>query len=518
MAGREAFLRAVDQFSDWRWRLNNLYWITDKQGHKVQFRMNSAQEALFDEMHYMNVILKARQRGFTTFIQLFMLDACVFNSNIRAGTIAHTLSDVQTIFRDKVRYPYDNLPDGIRAAVPPSGKDSANELLLANNSSLRVGTSLRSGTLQYLHISEYGKICAKYPDKAREVRTGALNTVQAGQIVFVESTAEGQEGHYYELCQDAQSKKRTGSSLTPLDFKFHFHPWWADDGYVLDPAGVPIPDSLTRYFDRLMDTAAIKVTPAQRAWYAKKAEVQRADMKREYPATPEEAFEAAVEGAYYGEQISKAEFDGRIGYHPALPDIPVNTAWDIGVGDSTDIWFFQDAGSNIRFIGFYSNSGEGAPHYAAEVKRRERELGWKRGDMMVPHDAKVKEWGSGRTRLECLVSAGFSPKLVPIAAIDDGINAVREIFPLCEFDEAGCADGLKALRAYRKVWNEERSMWMDRPFHNWASNGADAFRTFAMGYREGVPPEEPKDPIAELIRPKTLNELVAEHDGDTEDD
>src|SRR5258708_23361898 len=97
--------RMTRQFSDRLWRLNNLYFITDKHGRRVKFTMNSAQRALYDEMHNQNVILKARQRGFTTFIQLFMLDACVFNSDIRAGTIAHTMPDAQVIFGDKLRFP-----------------------------------------------------------------------------------------------------------------------------------------------------------------------------------------------------------------------------------------------------------------------------------------------------------------------------------------------------------------------------------------------------------------------------
>src|SRR6266851_1112291 len=100
------------------WRLNNLYSVTDKNGRRVTFTMNSAQEALYHAMHRQNVILKARQRGFTTFIQLIMLDACVFNGDVRAGTIAHTLLDAQVIFRDKVRFPYDHLPELIKNAVP----------------------------------------------------------------------------------------------------------------------------------------------------------------------------------------------------------------------------------------------------------------------------------------------------------------------------------------------------------------------------------------------------------------
>src|SRR5215207_225947 len=182
MAKRGESPTLLSQFSDWRWRLNNLYWIVNKEGKRTQFKMNWAQENLFNGMHYMNVILKARQLGFTTFIQIFMLDACLFNADIRAGTIAHKLDDAKTIFRDKVKYPYDELPDAIKAARPVI-KDSADELMFSNNSSIRVGTSLRSGTLQYLHVSEYGKLCAKYPDKAREVRTGALNTIQSGQLL-----------------------------------------------------------------------------------------------------------------------------------------------------------------------------------------------------------------------------------------------------------------------------------------------------------------------------------------------
>ena len=113
-------------------------------------------------MHECSLILKARQLGFTTFIQLFMLDACLFNSNIRAGTIAHRLDDARVIFRDKVKFPYDNLPDMLKAARPII-RDSADELVFANNSSIRVSTSMRSGTLQYLHISEYGQLCAAFP-------------------------------------------------------------------------------------------------------------------------------------------------------------------------------------------------------------------------------------------------------------------------------------------------------------------------------------------------------------------
>jgi len=486
MAEPEVFLQAaVDRFSDWRWRLSNLYHITDKDGRKVLFEPNWAQTALFDEMHYQNVILKARQLGFTTFIQIFMLDQAVFNSNLRAGTIAHTLDDAKAIFRDKIKFPYENLPDGIREAVPIR-KSSETELLFRNNSGVRVGVSLRGGTLQILHVSEYGKICAKFADKAREVRTGALNTIQAGQLIFIESTAEGQEGHFAELSFAAQAKARAGTALTPLDFKFHFFPWWKSPDYRLDPEGVTIPDGYVRYFNTLAEKHGIALDAWQRAWYSKKAEVQAADMKREYPSTPEEAFEAVVEGAYYGDQMAAAETQGRIGEFPALPGVPVNTVWDIGVGDYTAIWFFQMVAGKPRVVGFFKNSGEGMPYYVGELKRLSAERGWAYGDHYLPHDVAVKEWGTGKTRIEQLQAHGIRVRRVPALSLEDGIEAVRRTIPDCTFDAGPCAEGLSSLKSYRKVWDEERGVYLDQPRNDWASHGADAFRYLSGRYREVV--------------------------------
>ena len=250
-----------------------MYTIQTKEGHKAPFRLNWAQAELLRDLHECSLILKARQLGFTTFIQIFMLDACLFNSNIRAGTIAHRLDDARVIFRDKVKFPYDHLPEMLKAARPII-RDSADELVFANNSGIRVSTSMRSGTLQYLHVSEYGQLCARYPDKAREIRTGALNAVQAGQVVFIESTAEGKEGHFYDLCEQAQSKQRMGMPLTPLDFKFHFFPWWRCPDYQLAADGVVIEEPLRKYFATLEQTAGIVLSPEQQAWYQKKAETQ----------------------------------------------------------------------------------------------------------------------------------------------------------------------------------------------------------------------------------------------------
>jgi hypothetical protein len=473
----------TDQWAEPLWRLNNLYAITDKDGRRVDFRMNTAQEALFREMHNQNVILKARQRGFTTFIQLFMLDACVFNSGIRAGTIAHTLPDAQVIFRDKVRFPYDNLPDGVKGLVPAQN-DNTTELLLANNSGIRVGVSLRSGTLQYLHVSEYGKICAKFPEKAREVRSGALNTVDKNQIVFVESTAEGQDGHFCELCQAARTLRNAGSALTPMDFKFHFSPWWEDEAYTLAAGSVDIPASYLDYFARL-DRIGIKLTPHQKAWYVKKAEQQQGDMKREFPSTPDEAFEAAIEGAYYSDQLGRMEMDKRLTRLPIDTGIPVMTTWDLGLNDVCSIWFVQVVGREIRWVDYYENSGFGLEHYVQEIRKRREQHGFVFGDHYFPHDVNNGEISNGKSRFDTLVGLGIQPVAVPrVQNVNDGINAVRRMLGQSLIDPIRCERGLKALRNYRKEWDEDRATFRDKPFHNWASHGADSPRNFAQGYVE----------------------------------
>lgn len=482
--------RAKATLGDQRWRLNNLYYIVGKDGNKVQFSMNWAQEALFNEMHYMNVILKARQLGFTTFIQLYMLDQCLFTSDLRCGTIAHNLSDAQSIFRDKIKTPYDNLPDQLKAARSVV-RDSATELALSNNSSIRVSTSMRSGTLNFLHISELGKIAAKYPEKAREIRTGALNTVQAGQVVVIESTAEGQEGDFFRICEDAQSLKRLGSKLTPLDFKFHFFPWHREPAYRINPEGVVIGAGFAKYFAELEAQHGIALDAWQKAWYVKKAASQLEDMKREFPSTPEEAFAASVEGAYYGAWIEAAEVQGRIGVYAADPNYPVHTAWDIGVGDSTAIWFWQRLPGEVRILGYLEGSGEGIPFYSKAVRDLYAKHSWSRQNAIdfMPHDARVKEWGSAKTRMEQLVDAGFNPRIATAMGIDDGINAARATLPLCTFDAAGTAEGVKALKAYRKEWNVDAGCWRSTPLHNWASHGADAFRYLCAAHRDIAPPK-----------------------------
>jgi hypothetical protein len=169
-----------------------------------------------------------------------------------------------------------------------------------------------------------------------------------------------------------------------------------------------------------------------------------------------------------------------------------------------------------RLVGFFQDCGEGLPYYVTELRRLYDERGWKRststGDAedFVPHDVRVHEWGSDKTRVEQMIAGGLRPNIPTEMGIDDGINAVRAILPICEFDEEGCSEGIKVLKAYRKEWDENMGRWRDRPRHDWASDGADAFRYLAAAYRDLVPPPEPKKPKQIEIKEQTLDEIVAQ--------
>lgn len=488
---------------DQEWRLNNLYFVTNEKGHKVAFKLNPAQKKLLHEAWYRNVILKARQLGFTTFIQIFMLDSAIFTPNLRCGVIAHTKEDAQVFFRDKIKFGYDNLPDwlfdpeleatGFR--IPRPTKNDAGELLLDNNSSVRVGTSLRSGTLQILHVSEYGKICRRFPDKAKEVRTGAFPAVHEGSWIFVESTAEGREGDFFRMSTDAQNELkriRAGARppLNPMEFKFHFFPWWEDSRYTLaDPRGVLIEPRLVKYFAKLKIEHDIELSAGQMAWYAARESELGPDMKQEFPSTPEEAFEVTIEGAYFSTEMAWLRKNGRIAEVPWEPSLPVNTFWDIGMNDDTVIWFHQQpAGGAHRLIDYYANSGEGFDHYAKVLKER----GYHYGTHYLPHDVTIRELGAqGRTRKESLEGLGVRP-IHPVKratnqdVILDQINRVRLFLKNCWIDATTCAEGIKALDSYRREWDEKLGTWKKGPLHNWASHPVDSLRTGVMGYRETV--------------------------------
>lgn len=457
-------------FGDREWRLNNLYYIKDKSGNKVLFKPNWAQQQLL-KPHYLNIILKARQLGVTTFHSLLFLDTCLFNSYINAGIIADNKDNAKEIFVDKVKFAYDNLPDWLKSLVV-AYRDNVNELRFNNGSVFRVGTSMRSGTLQLLHITEYAKICAENPKQASEIRTGALNTIQAGQFCCIESTARGRDGSFYDMCKAAMDKAHEGKELTPLDWKFWFFPWWKHPDYIMDSKNVLITKEQSDYFNDLERKLDITISDGQRAWYVKKAETQGDYMMREYPSTPEESFQSANEGFYFGSYMTKARQDRRICYLPYDENAPTYTSWDIGIGDSMVIWVFQIVGNSIHWIDYYENSDEALAHYVRWLKSKP----YLYEKHFMPHDAAKRDPGTGKTFADIGREHGLKIEVVPYDRNEMyGIDAARNAFSRCWFDQTKCAQGIRSLDAFRKEWNDKLGCYRERSLHDWASHGAKAF-------------------------------------------
>ncbi|HEX9972310.1 MAG TPA: terminase [bacterium] len=473
----EMFSRLVDRW----WRLNNLYYIIDRYGKRVLFRPNTEQTRLYDSMWYQNLILKARQRGFTTFIDLFFLDACLFIADTEAGIIAHNREDVSKIFRRKILYPYENLPDSIKNFRSTISK-SKTEIHFNNNSIISVGTSMRSGTLNLLHVSEFGKVCARYPEKAREIVTGSFEAIhtQTGEaLVFVESTAEGKAGYYYDYCKEAQDRDKLGRAPTKTEFKFHFFPWW-DNSDNEQHEAVPMPTEMVKYFEEIEVKIGRQISPAKRYWYITKWRRLGEDMMRENPSTPEEAFENAVIGAYFSAQFVKIRQQKRICKVPYQPGISVRTWWDLGMNDIMAIWFTQDVGREVHIIDYFENSGEGFEFYAKVLCDR----GYFYAPYHnAPHDIKVRELGTGASRWEQARAIGINFNIVPrVPSKIDSINAARRFLAVCWFDEEKCEKGIARLENYRKIWDENLQTYKDAPLHDENSNGADAFQTLASGH------------------------------------
>ena len=191
-------------------------------------------------------------------------------------------------------------------------------------------------------------------------------------------------------------------------------------------------------------------------------------------------FEVPIQGSYYAQQLMLADEEGRIAGVPHDMATEVHTFWDLGIDDSMTIWFGQAVGREFHFIDYYESSGEGLPHYVKYL----REKPYVYGRHFAPHDIKVRELATGKSRLETAKSLGINFEIAPKLEIEDGIEAVRNTLNRCWFDVKKCERGLSALRSYHKEWDEDNQVFKSHPEHDWSSHGADALRTFAVGWRE----------------------------------
>lgn len=468
--------------SDPEWRIRNLYYIMDKHGNKVLFTPNEAQDKFLRTFWHRNVIPKARQRGFSTVVQLMILDACLFVDNTHAAIIAQDLTKAQDICDSKIMFAYNNLPEAIRQHNPLV-TENVRRLKWANNSKMSIDVSARGGTLQWLHVSEYGEICAHKPAHAKEIRSGSFPAAEYG-VIIVESTAQGLDGGFYDMVMTAKATQETRRKLTRTDFKLHFASWWDADEYEQDPEGVVISPSDHAYFDQKEVEIGRELPLRKRAWYVQKRDVEfagdREMMWSQYPTTLEEAFQQSTEGTYLADQLSLARREDRIGKYPYNPAYPVLTFWDIGTNDDTAVWFMQQIDGEDHFIDYLECNNEPPSYYVREIQKKP----YTYGKHYVPHDAAHKRIGAETLKnyKDMLEELGLrNIEIVPrtpdkLAAIDQ----LRMDFATYCFDEEKCAEGIKHLANYKKEWNTRYAVWSSTPASNGHQHAADAIRQKAQ--------------------------------------
>ena len=214
----------------------------------------------------------------------------------------------------------------------------------------------------------------------------------------------------------------------------------------------------------------------------------------EYAQEFECSFSAALIGSYFGKLLEEAEENKRITEVKYDAALPVSTYWDLGIGDTTAIWFGQQYRDEHRWIDYLEQSGEGLDYYVKKIKEKP----YIYGVHGLPHDAAARELGTGKSRVETLQGLGLRPTVLPRHKLDDGIHAARMLIRKSVFDRVKCERGLNALRNYQRKWDAKNKIWSTKPLHNWASHGSDAFRTAAMGFREdGFLNQKPRSEVVE---------------------
>ncbi len=207
---------------------------------------------------------------------------------------------------------------------------------------------------------------------------------------------------------------------------------------------------------------------------------QKSMCKEDYLQEFECSFAAAVRGAYYANCIEDLEQNGHITHVPYAPELPVHTAWDLGMDDATGIWFFQvQSGGQWRIVEYLEDSGQGLAHYAKILQSKSYVYGMH----IAPHDIRVRELGTGLSRLEMAKQLGIQFNVASQLSLADGINALRAALPRMWFDATNCAHGLRALRQYRRQWRPRQEVYSSAPLHDWTSHAADALRYAVLGFK-----------------------------------
>ena len=454
----------------------NIYKIKDKAGNISKFVPNENQMILNREYHTFNVILKARQLWFTTDIDvLHVLDRAICKKNQRCWIIADTLPNASAIMQEKIILPYENMPEIIKQSVQVK-KQNESQFHFTNGSQIEVSTNFRSWTLQVLHVSELWPIARKSSKKAKEIMDWAFTAIWEWGICFIESTAEGRVGEFWELCQLAQRLKKEGKKLNHKEPKFFFFAWWENPKYSLYDPDLVLTDETIEYFKFLRKDHWIIVSREQWAWYQAEKQIKKSSMKKENPSYPEEAFGNTIGWTYFSQEIELLYKEERCCYCPYDPALKTYLVMDLWTANF-DFCFFQKHWKEIRVIKWIRTSNISIVSLHSNIieplKRRIERV-------FLPHDWTVREMKDHKTREQIFQDLGYQTKILDRNHIGNRIDIAKETFRYCFFDKKWilCSINdttysmLDMLAVYQEdideaswifLWKPARNIWV----HTW---------------------------------------------------
>lgn len=484
-----------DKILPWRklesraWRIRNLYWIYSKNAQAViPFKPNPAQEAFMNSMHTRNLILKSRQLGFTTLIDVgFCLDTALWYPGTKVLIVADTENHAKEFMDEKIKDPYSRLPSVIRdKCIMKGGVWSKGAVTFKHkggpDSKIYAGSSARSGSFNVVHVSEYGYTAVFNPDKAKKIKTGVIPAMASTGLLFIESTAHSDNDMFVQMCRNAIRQANAHTPFDPLDMKLFFR-GWTDDASEADPNSVVFHVADHEYFAKIEKHLGITIPVGKKAWYKKMKDQLGEDVRQEFPATPQEAFESRVEGCIFKNELQDMVMNKRITNVPFLDCLPVETWWDLGFNDMMTIIFTQTVGREIHIINYYENRQQGFPFYKKILEKMTEDFGYKYGEHNAPHDIVVHELGTGESRIEMAAKCGIKFRQIKrIGRKIDAIHRARSMFGFMFIDKHRCEQAVAHLTAYRFEYDSIRGVFRDVPVKDVASHCADAFFTLCSGH------------------------------------
>lgn len=278
--------------------------------------------------------------------------------------------------------------------------------------------------------------------------------------------------------------------------KNHFHKIFRRSQGLDIPEGQDVEVWKARWFNLLLKASQSGIL-SKEDLDVQRSEMDEEEYAQEYECDPN----AVVKGTYYAKLLVKLEQQGQIYADISYdPDQPVEVVFDLGFTDSTAAWFWQKRPGGIAIIDYLEADSQPLSFYFEELF----EKGYRYSTVWLPHDAKAKSLQTGRSTVEQFLKEGFPVRIAPNLGVQDGISAARKVLLQCYFSNK-TENGIEALRAYKRAFNDEKKVFTDAPQHDWASHGADAFRYFALVANGlAIVPEERKQIV--IATPKMMLE------------